>query len=279
MTISLIIPVYNRLALLEKCLKSVIKQDRLPDEIILSDDGSDEDIVFLLNNTISQTKIPIKLVRQTHKGFRAARARNNGAMLAECDILVFIDQDIVISNGYISEIERVMRRDIFLSGYPIRLTAKQSNMLTNEAILSNGYRQYLNQIQIKKVRSQYRKDYFYYILCRYLKLKKRGAKLRSGVLAIFRDDFYAVNGFDEKYIGWGNEDDDLGRRLYAFGKVGFNFCLKEIPLHLHHEPFHFSAQRVNQEYSNTRKKLITKNNFSCENGVKQPRPDIEILYE
>ena len=78
MSISLIIPVYNYLDLLEKCLFSVYRQSVLPDEIILTDDGSDDDIICFFNSQKLKTDIPIILIRQEHQNFRLARARNNG---------------------------------------------------------------------------------------------------------------------------------------------------------------------------------------------------------
>ena len=39
----------------------------------------------------------------------------------------------------------------------------------------------------------------------------------SGNFAVVRADLFMVNGFDEAYVGWGQEDDDLGRRFYAAG--------------------------------------------------------------
>ena len=39
-------------------------------------------------------------------------------------------------------------------------------------------------------------------------------------LAVWREDFLAVNGFDEEFIGWGYEDSDLVQRLLNAGGAG-----------------------------------------------------------
>jgi glycosyltransferase involved in cell wall biosynthesis len=39
--VSFIVPVYNKLAHLKNCLLSLEHQSRLPDELVVSDDGSD----------------------------------------------------------------------------------------------------------------------------------------------------------------------------------------------------------------------------------------------
>jgi len=42
---------------------------------------------------------------------------------------------------------------------------------------------------------------------------KRWRGVRTFNLAVWSKDFYAVNGFDEAFQGWGHEDADLAVRL------------------------------------------------------------------
>jgi hypothetical protein len=97
------------------------------------------------------------------------------------------------------------------------------------------------------------------------------------VSAIRREDYIRVNGYDERYVGWGNEDDDMGRRLLATGTIGYNFTYSEYPIHIYHPPYHQNGIRVNQEYSSRRRKQITRHNYQCEVGLSAPRPDVEIF--
>ncbi len=61
-------------------------------------------------------------------------------------------------------------------------------------------------------------------------------RLASGNFGIWRADFERVNGFDENYRGWGQEDDDLGRRLRRAG-VRFDSILGWTQTyHLWHPP-------------------------------------------
>ncbi len=274
MKLSLIIPVYNRLQLLEKCMLSVCKQVLPPDEIILSDDGSSEDILQFYRKQKQLCGIPLKLVRQEHTEFRAARVRNNGVSVSIGDLLVFIDQDIIIPPLYLTTVVACIRSDRFLSAYPVRLSEAQSKQVDTAAIESNSYLSYVLPAQKAKIRRQFRKDYISYLLCRFAKLSSHGAKLRNGVSAIMRADYEKVNGYDENFVGWGGEDDDLGRRLLAIGKVGYNFGYSCYPLHLYHAPNHENFKRVNTPYSLSAKKAIDKKNYRCKIGLDTKRDDV-----
>ena len=92
-SISVIIPTYNRAHLLPRCLNSVISQDYAPFEIIVVDDGSTD-----LTRSLVQRDYPgAKLISQKNKGVSAAR--NAGINAAKCDWLAFLDSDDAWSPG------------------------------------------------------------------------------------------------------------------------------------------------------------------------------------
>lgn len=277
MKISLIIPVYNRLQLLEKCLLSVYRQLLAPEEIILSDDGSTEDVVSFYRMQKDISPFPIKLVRQKHESFRLSRIRNNAASIATGDLYVFLDQDIVIPDLYLKSIAEHMKAGIFITSYPVRLSSEQSLALDTKSIAENSYQSVLLPAQIRKIHSQYRKDMASYLLCRYFGIGKHGAKLRGGVSSISRQDYEKVNGYDENFQWWGGEDDDMGRRLLAIGTVGKNISFQHFPLHLYHEPFHQNNRKHNDKYITHRKKEIDRRNYRCKIGLDNPRADIEVF--
>lgn len=76
MTISLIISTYNRPDALRLCLLSVFAQSRMPDEIIIGDDGSRKETRQLIESMRQLSKIPILHVWQEDIGYRLAMARN-----------------------------------------------------------------------------------------------------------------------------------------------------------------------------------------------------------
>ena len=66
-------------------------------------------------------------------------------------------------------------------------------------------------------------------------------------MAVWRKDFFAVNGFDETFEGWGHEDADLVLRLNHFGILRKNgFWATEV-FHLWHPEQKRDKESVNEK--------------------------------
>lgn len=85
MTISLIIPTYNRPLLLRHTLAAVAQLELLPDEVIIVDDGSP------YHYKPEARSYKLRLIRQSHKG--QAATLNTGVRAARGDICCFLDDD------------------------------------------------------------------------------------------------------------------------------------------------------------------------------------------
>lgn len=264
---SVIVSVYNRLNYLKNALISIQNQSVVPSEVIVTDDGSQEPIEAFLKELAGNFSFSIKLVRQQDRGFRLARCKNNGIRIASNDFLVFWDQDVIGTKNYLQVYRHYQKPGRFLVSYPVRLTPEQTQQLTETDIRSGRFNHLLKKEQIAKIHRQYRKDRFYYWYRKLFAHKDTRPKLRGGVFGIFKEDLLRVNGFDEKYQGWGNEDDDLGRRLYASGVTGLNPFYDEFPLHLYHPPYHQNGQRVNLEYYRQRQKEIRQGAIRATHGI------------
>ena len=103
MYISIVIPTYNRLAILQKSINAlenqILTDDKISDyEIIIIDDGStDKTLVWLEKN---RTDLPhVKVLQQQHQG--AAAARNLGVNNAVGDTIIFIDSDLVVTESFL----------------------------------------------------------------------------------------------------------------------------------------------------------------------------------
>lgn len=268
--ISVIITVFNRRHFLEKALLALRSQSQKIDQLIVSDDGSDEDILGLIKDFAKTAHFGIKYVRQENKGFRLARCRNNAVRLAEGDFLIFVDQDVVYTRDYLKKFIESKKEGRFIVAYPVRLTADQTAALTDAQILKADYADLITEKQIKKIHRQFYKDGFERLVKRIFRTRGIKPKLRGGVCGMYKNDLLMVNGYDENYQGWGNEDDDLGRRLYRAGITGYNPFFSQYPIHMYHEPFHINGQRVNRDYYRKRKAEIAAGDYEARHGIYNP---------
>jgi len=85
--VSVVIPTYNRINLLERAVNSVIRQTKNAFEIIVVDDGSDDNS----SEMVKQKFGSVILVRQENCGVSAAR--NRGIEISKGDWIALLDSD------------------------------------------------------------------------------------------------------------------------------------------------------------------------------------------
>ncbi len=89
-TMSIIIPAYNHAKEIELCLQSIQKQTYQNFEIIVVNDGSEDNTQKVLETFESK----IKIINQKNKGANAAR--NRGFAESQGEYLLFCDADIIM---------------------------------------------------------------------------------------------------------------------------------------------------------------------------------------
>jgi len=102
MFFSVVIPTYNRLPILQKCLRALEEQCIEPPveryEVVVVDDGSSDDTVPWLR--AHAAALPhVRLICQEHGG--PAEGRNRGVQEACGDVIVFIDSDLVVTPTFL----------------------------------------------------------------------------------------------------------------------------------------------------------------------------------
>ena len=92
MKLSIIVPAYNVVAFLKKCVDSLLAQDLSPEdyEIVLVDDGS-TDGSGALCDTLAAEHGNIRVIHQRNRGLSGAR--NAGIPTASGDYILFVDSD------------------------------------------------------------------------------------------------------------------------------------------------------------------------------------------
>ena len=82
-SVSLIVTTYNWPQALDLTLASVARQSRLPDEVVIADDGSDEATAQLVREWRLRLPCPLVHVWQEDRGFRLARSQIGRASCRE----------------------------------------------------------------------------------------------------------------------------------------------------------------------------------------------------
>ena len=96
--ISIIIPVYNHAHTLERCFDSIFKQTYRPLELIIVDDGSNDNFEEVISRLTPPYEgggegVVCKVIRQQNSG--ASAARNRGFKEAQGEYVIFWDADTV----------------------------------------------------------------------------------------------------------------------------------------------------------------------------------------
>lgn len=99
--VSIIVPIYNVVKYLPKCLDSILAQTHQNLEILLIDDGSTDNSDTIADN-YAKKDLRIKVVHQKNHG--QSSARNTGLNLATGNYISFIDADDKIKPTFIADL-------------------------------------------------------------------------------------------------------------------------------------------------------------------------------
>lgn len=101
MNVSVIIPTYNREEVLLGTLNALLDIDYPAHlwEIIIVDDGSNDGSEVAVRKWIERVEASAKYIKQENAG--PAAARNRGATVAQGEVLIFIDNDIIVEPDFI----------------------------------------------------------------------------------------------------------------------------------------------------------------------------------
>ena len=240
---------YNRTEALLPVLRSLARQCGPHHEVLIADDGSNAGQVEMLRRDCPDFPCPVRHVWHPDTGFTASAARNLGAWHAGGDYLVFIDGDCIPGPRFIEAHEQLAAQGVFVNGSRVLL----SEGLTRQVIL--GKVDLLRQSGLFWLKARLQGDSNKLLhLMRWpnalFRVKKsfRWHGIRSCNLGVWREDFEAVNGFDETFEGWGHEDADLVLRLHHLGVRRKNGFLATEVYHLWHRENQRDHEFLNRQH-------------------------------
>jgi glycosyltransferase involved in cell wall biosynthesis len=228
--VSVIVTTYNKPDYLRRVLDCLAHQVRLPDEVMVADDGSGPETGDHVRSISSASPYRLAHVWHEDEGFRAARIRNQAVKESTGDYVIFLDGDCLVNRHFISDHMRLLEKGFFVQGKRVLIgrdiSASISRREVNSApamlrlALGGGISNLHHLIRMP-------------VFPAFRKLSHRGIKTCN--MGVHREDVYAVNGFNERFVGWGREDSEFAARLFSLGVERKDHPFMAVCYHLWHE--------------------------------------------
>jgi GT2 family glycosyltransferase len=217
---SIVVSTYAWPEALAAVLRGLSEQHETDFEVVVTEDGSDVGTAEAVSEFRSPFGDRLRHVTQADKGFRLALARNRGAMVARGRVLLFVDGDCVPRRGFSRAVLRALRPGWLLGGKRVRLSERLTRRVLAERLPVGRWTLadfiLRGRGDVTGLGGLTRRD--------------RRFPGREGLpefipdregwgffLAVRREDFERVNGYDARFVGWGGEDVDLATRLRRLG--------------------------------------------------------------
>ncbi|WP_084186861.1 glycosyltransferase [Andreprevotia chitinilytica] len=216
-TISVVIPTYNRAELLRYTLESLRQQtlDKTQFEVIVVDDGGSDNSEAVVKEFADD--LNVKYFWQEDDGFRAGKARNIGTAIAVGKYIVYIDTGVLMATYALEEHLRIHQSAAYptvIIGYVYGFEI--DNEMVDKIIDVIDYRDadatinYLHEHKALDIRQR-----------QYDELGENITNwpapfdiLWTCHVSAEREELLKAGLFDEAFNSWGGEDVDLGVRLY-----------------------------------------------------------------
>jgi glycosyltransferase involved in cell wall biosynthesis len=206
--VTVIVPLYNKRGLIERCVASIRAQTFIDFEVVVIDDGS-TDTSFADFERACTGDARFRLVRQPNGG--VSSARNAGIELARAEVIAFLDADDEWSPGYLETIAELARRH---PDAPLLATAFRIVQGGTQVHLRQGLFGYVSLVDIRSLFAAWS--------------RLGGCPLFIGATAVRRADLRAIGGFE---LGM-----NLGEELLAFIRLAERgpIAISDRPLATYH---------------------------------------------
>ena len=197
---SIIILTFNEMECTRQCLRSIQKHTPEPHEVILIDNGSSDGTVKWLRDVVKEHGNYRLIENRKNLGF--ARGCNQGMTAASGDVLVLLNNDVVVTDGWLTGMLECLR-----SAQDVGIVGPMTNRISGiQQVPAVGYSQLTDldaYAEAFRCRNRHRR-----IECRRI----------VGYCMVFRKRLVQeIGGLDESFGSGNFEDDDLCLRSILAG--------------------------------------------------------------
>ena len=257
MKTALLISTYNWPDALQLVLDSVLVQTLPPNEILIADDGSDSKTKKVIDDFISKSSVSVKHFWQEDIGFRKSIILNKTIAFTNSEYIIQVDGDCILHPNFVEDHTAFANRGFYL--YGSRVNIKQpfaTEILMKRIKIFNVFSKQIKN-KTRTLHSPFLINFF---------KGKLGVpdKFRGCNFSFWRDDFIAVNGYNEDMTGWGREDSELIIRLTNNNVKGRRLRYRGIVYHIWHKINSKARLTINDSIQ---QEAINKKIIFCSNGV------------
>lgn len=212
MKLSIVMPTFNKVKLLQQALAALARQNLDPSvawEIVVVNDGSTDTTAHWLTTANESLPVPLNVVSPNQNVGRA-KARNLGAQAATGQWILFLDDDIVAPEGLLAAHLSLLESNPGFGtiGYAV----------TEPTVVDAPHFSYLDSRGVAKLSPGCAPGRFFV----------------TQNAAVPRQAFMDVGGFDESFTGYGFEDMEVAFRLEDKAGLQFMALTEPVPVHVHH---------------------------------------------
>jgi glycosyltransferase involved in cell wall biosynthesis len=239
--LTVILSFYKNVEFLKNVLDSILNQSFRDFELIISDDGSPENIVFEVKKLLNATSLNYQYNWHEDIGFRKTTILNKSVVASKSDYLVFIDGDCLVHHHFLLEHYNGRKKGFVRSGRRVLLTENVTKNLNPEKI-SSKYFEYA--ILYELLRDSTKNgiaalEQGIYIKSRILRflLSNKDRGILGCNFSMYKEDLLRMNGFDERFVKPGvGEDSDLQARIRRTSDIHISSITKRaIVYHQYHK--------------------------------------------
>jgi len=212
--VSIVIPVYNQIDFTYKCLLSIEKYTKdVPYEVIIGDDVSCDGTMYL-GNYVNHLKISKNKI---NTGF--LKNCNNAARLAEGKYVLFLNNDTIVTEGWLSALVNLIENDKSIGMVGSKLVYPDGRLQEAGGIIwSNGFGcNYGKFDDPNKPQYNYVRDVDY---------------ISGAAIMLSKELWDNIGGFDERYVPAYCEDSDLA---FEVRKAGYRVVYQPKSVVIHFE--------------------------------------------
>ncbi|WP_323875213.1 glycosyltransferase family 2 protein [Aeromonas veronii] len=222
--LSVVIPTFNRSHILRVTLAAMLHQlTKYPFEIIVADDGSQEDICKVVREF--EHKLDVKYVRQEDTGYRLSAVRNLGLRTAKYDYVSILDCDMAPNPDWVHSIINILMESDEVAVIGPRKYVDTSMLAIDYCEATPDFLAKLPEVRTNNsvagadagaISVDWRLSTFE--STDNLRLCDSPFRFFSGGNVGFSKKWLEKAGwFDEEFEAWGGEDGEYGYRLYRSG--------------------------------------------------------------